>query len=625
MRMTRMMLSAGACGLALAATTATHAQSSVASPTRAHVEFLASDALEGREAGSPGERRAADYITAELVRIGARPLPGRQDMLMPFDFTAGSRDGGSRVTISGDTERVFGERTEVQALSFSDDAEVTGPVVFAGYGLVVPESQNIGYDSYTSLDVKDKIVVVLRYFPEDADQKTRAVLARYSALRYKAMAARQRGARALLVVTGPRSPNAGELVPMSFDTAIAGSGIPAASISGVVADALFASAKVGPPRDPAGQAQPGGSIRGSVLRDVQQELDSGNPHVAGFEFPGVRITLKTAVARERQTARSVLAYLPATQSVDAVEKPWVVIGAHYDHLGRGGKGNSLASREEAKEIHHGADDNASGTAAVLAIADTLSRQPRRRHVLVALWSAEEIGLVGSNAFIAAPPIPLGQIAAYLNFDMVGRMQDNKLIVQATGTSPAWGRVLERANVAAGFDLVVQADPYQPTDVATFNQAGIASLAFFTGSHADYHKPSDIAGKINFEDLDRVVSMAASVARSIADADQAPQFTKVDQPVSRGSVAGLRVTTGTIPDYATEVKGLLLGGVTGGGPAERAGLTKGDIIVEIAGQTIANIYDYTYALELLRVNQPVPVVYLRNGERRSTTLTPAARP
>jgi S1-C subfamily serine protease len=141
---------------------------------------------------------------------------------------------------------------------------------------------------------------------------------------------------------------------------------------------------------------------------------------------------------------------------------------------------------------------------------------------------------------------------------------------------------------------------------------------------DYHKPSDRADRINYEDLDRVAEMGAAVVRSIANADEAPQFTKVDQPTSRGTIAGLRVTTGTIPDYVTEVKGLLLGGVTGGGPAEQAGLMQGDVIVEIAGQTIANIYDYTYALELLRVNQPVKVVYLRAGERREAMLTPAAR-
>ena len=603
-----------------------YAQIEPASPTREHVEFLASDALEGREAGTAGERLAAEYLTSQLSRIGARPLPGRGDLFMPFEFTAGSRDGGSSLTIGTDTatERSFAGPAQVRALSFSDDADVVAPVVFAGYGLVVPESQNIGYDSYATLDVEGKIVVVLRYFPEDADQQTRAVLARYADLRYKAMAARQRGALGLLVVAGPRSPNAGELVPMTFDTAIAGSGIPAASINSAVADALFATAAIAASGSAASQQPAGGPGGLGVLRDAQEALDGGNPHVAGFDLPGVTLSLKTAVVRERQTARNVLAYLPATTGVDTVEKPWVVIGAHYDHLGRGGKGNSLASQDEAQAIHHGADDNASGTAAVLAIAASLSERARGRHVLIALWSAEEIGLVGSNAFTAAPPVPLDQIAAYFNFDMVGRMQNNRLIVQATGTSPSWGRVLERANVTAGFNLVVQPDPYQPTDVATFNQAGVPSLAFFTGSHVDYHKPSDTAARINFEDLDRVAAMATAVVRSIADASEAPVFSKVDQPVSRGTVAGLRVTTGTIPDYATETEGLLLGGVTGGGPAEQAGLTKGDLIVEIAGQTIANIYDYTYALELLRADQPVRVVYVRNGERRDTMLTPAAR-
>jgi hypothetical protein len=563
--------------------------------------------MEGREAGHKGERLAGDYIAAELARVGARPLPGRRDMFMPFEFTAGSRDGGSRMTISRSgapaPPRTFESGRHIQALSFSDDGDVSGAVVFAGYGLVVPDSQNFGYDSYATLDVKDKIVVVLRYFPEDADRTTRAILARYADLRYKAMAARQRGARALLVVTGPRSPNAGETIPMTFDTALAGSGIPAASIDRDAAEAIF------------GEAKP--------LRAVQEELDSGNPHIAGFDLPGVTVSLKTAVVRETQTARNVIAYLPATAPV-AAEKPWIVVGAHYDHLGRGAKGNSLAPQAERTAIHHGADDNASGAAAILSIAETLSAQPRRRHLMLAFWSAEEIGLVGSSAFAAMPPVPLDRIAAYLNFDMVGRMQDNTLIVQAAGTSPAWSRLLERANVAAGFDLVVQADPHQPTDVATFNQAGVPSLAFFTGSHPDYHKPSDTADKINYEDLDRVAGIAAGIVRALADAEQPPQFAKVDQPESKGRIAGVRVTTGTIPDYATEVKGLLLGGVTGGGPAERAGLMKGDVIVDIGGQTIANIYDYTYALELLKVDQPVKVVYVRNGERRETMLTPAAR-
>jgi len=494
----------------------------------------------------------------------------------------------------------------VRALSFSDNGDADAAVVFAGYGIVVPDGQGFAYDSYATLDVKDKIVVVLRYFPEDAEQKTRGILARYADLRYKAMAARQHGAKALIVVTGPRSPNAGELAPMTFDTALAGSGIVAVSVNGIVADQLFASS-------------------GKTLEDVQKSLDDANPHATGFALAGLTAHVHAAVQRERRTGHNVVAYLPATVPVTGVAKPWVAIGAHYDHLGHGEAGNTLASKEDVGKVHAGADDNASGSAAVLAVAATLASQPRKRHVLLAFWSGEELGLIGSTAFAAKPPVPLDALAAYLNFDMVGRMQDNKLTVQATGTSPAWGKIIEQANIAAGFDLAVQEDPYQPTDVATFNLASVPCLSFFTGTHTDYHKPSDTPDKIDYADLDRVVDFAAAIVRRLEEAADAPAFTKVNQQVQPGGGrAGVRIFTGTIPDYSTDVKGLLLGGVVGGGPAEQAGLKKGDVIVEIAGQSIANIYDYTYALDLLKIGQPAKVIYMRDGKRSETMLTPAAR-
>jgi len=574
--------------------------------TRAHVEALASARLEGRLAGSAGERLASSYIGGELTRIGARPLPGRSDYLEPFEFTAGTSDGGSLLSVNG---RAFSDRGDVRALSFSDNGTVTGPVVFAGYGIVVPESQEFAYDSYAGLDVRDKIVLALRYFPEDADPKTKQTLARYADLRYKAMAARQRGAKALLVVAGPRSPNAGETIPMSFDTALAGSGIVAASISAAAADAILVGE------------------RERQLEAVQRSLDSANPHVAGFAIAGATVSIHTDVVRQKQTGHNVLGYLPATDPpASGTPKPWIVIGAHYDHLGRGSNGNSLARREEAGNIHFGADDNASGSAAVLSIGEVLASQPQRRHnLLLAFWSGEELGLLGSSAFVSAPLLATDSMAAYLNFDMVGRMQDNKLTLQAVGTSPAWKKLIEQANVRAGFDLQLQDDPYQPTDVASFNGAGVPALSFFTGIHADYHRPSDTADKIDYEDLDRVVDFAAAIVRRIDDAPAPPQFTKVDQKAAAGAGrAGVRVFTGTIPDYSTEVKGLLLSGVIGGGPAEQAGLRKGDVIVEIAGQSIANIYDYTYALEVLKIGQPTKVVYIRDGIRRETTLTPAAR-
>jgi len=570
-----------------------------ASKTRAHVEALASPRLEGRLAGTNGERLASDYLAGELQKIGAKPLPGQQDFRLPFEFTAGTKDGGSTVQFDSASRKA-------RALSFSDNGDVDGAVVFAGYGIVVPDGQGFGYDSYATLDVKDKIVLVLRYFPEDAEQKTKSILARYADLRYKAMAARQHGAKAVMVVAGPRSPNAGELVPMTFDTALAGSGILAVSITGDDAKAMFARAE-------------------KPLEDAQKALDDANPHATGFALPGVTARIHAAVERERRTGQNVVAYLPATTPADGVAKPWVALGAHYDHLGHGEAGNTLAGKDDANKVHFGADDNASGSAAVLAIGASLAKQPRRRNIVLGFWSGEELGLIGSNAFATKPPVPLDSVAAYLNFDMVGRMQDNKLTVQAAGTSPAWGRLIEQANVAAGFDLAVQEDPYQPTDVATFNLASVPSLSFFTGTHADYHKPSDTADKIDYEDLDRVVDFAASIVRRLSDAPEAPAFTKVDQKMQTGGGrAGVRLYTGTIPDYSTEVKGLLLGGVVGGGPAEAAGLKKGDVIVEIAGQTIANIYDYTYALDVLKIGQPAKVVFLREGKKQETTLTPAAR-
>jgi hypothetical protein len=581
--------------------------SEATSATRAHVTTLASEAMQGRVTGSAGERRAGDYIVAQLKRIGAKPLPDASDYRVPFEFTAGARDGGSSMIVQPNAAapRRFDSRADVQALSFSDQGSVSAGIVFAGYGIVMPPGQEIAYDSYAGLDVKGKIVLVLRYFPENAERNRKALLARYADLRHKARAARDHGAKGILVVAGPGSPNAGAIIPMTFDAAIAGSGIVAASVSDRIASVLFADS-------------------GRTLADAQRALDAGDANVAGFDLPNVTATVTASVIREKRTGNNILAYLPAT-SHSAVVKPWLVLGAHYDHLGTGQAGTSLAGKEELGRVHPGADDNASGVAAVLAAGDALAREARQRNVLLAFWSGEEIGLIGSAAFVAARPVPLDSIAAYLNFDMVGRMQDNKLFIQATGTSDAWRRVLERANVPAGLDLVLQDDPYQPTDVATFNDAGVPSLSFFTGAHSDYHRPTDTADKIDYRDLDRIAAFGADIATRVGALATPPAFVRVDRPaVTRPSRGTARVFTGTIPDYASDAKGLRLTSVVGGGPADKAGLEKGDVIVEIAGQSIANIYDYTYALETLKPGVGVKVVYTRAGERRETTLTPTAR-
>jgi len=569
---------------------------------RTHVTRLASEEMEGRLTGTEGARRASDYIIRELERMGVRPLPGRDSFRIPFEFTSGVTDQGSALSVSGWNA----PPGSVRGLSFSDNGEAAGGLVFAGYGITVPESQGFGYDSYFGLDVKDKIVLVLRYFPEDATTEVKSVLARYSGLRFKAMNARDRGAKGLLLVSGPRSPNAGELVEMSFDSAVAGSGIVAAAIRGDIADKLFERAP------------------GKTLADAQKALDSGNPHVGGFAIPGAELVLNVRLQKESRTADNVLGFLPATTE-GPLGSATILLGAHYDHLGRGKDGNSLAGKDEAGEIHHGADDNASGVAAVLAIAEKEGSRERKAKVAFAFWSGEELGLLGSGEFVRMGAIPAADIAAYVNFDMVGRMRDNKLVLQAAGTSSVWPRLIEQANVVVGFDVQVSEDPYLPTDVTSFNQAGVPSVNFFTGSHQEYHRPADRADLINYEDLERVVTLGALLTQKIASLQTKPDFIKVARaPQQGGSRDTVRIFTGTIPDYATAVEGLLLSGVIEGGPAEEAGLRGGDVIVEFAGRKIGNIYDYTYALDVVKIREPVSVVYLRDGERRETKLTPRAR-
>jgi hypothetical protein len=584
------------------------------SPTRAHVDAVASPKLEGRLTGSPGADAAAAYIERELKRIGVQPLPGTTGFRVPFSFTSGIKDEGSsvRLQVTSTDRRMYRTPSDVLGLSFSDSGEITAPVVFAGYGLRVPAENGNGfvYDSYAGLDVKDKIVLVLRYTPERAGEQ-REQHVRFAALRYKALAARQAGAKALLIVSGPNSIRPGEVVPLGYDTAAASSGIVAASVSVAIADALFAGS-------------------GKSLKEAQDALDSGNPHVAGFALRAREVTVETKLVRQTAATYNVAGYLPATRAVTGIAKPWVMLGAHYDHLGHGGRGSSLARAGEETKVHPGGDDNASGVAAVLTAAERLKNGSRGRNVAFAFWSGEEAGLLGSAAFTAKPPVPLDQLAAYFNFDMVGRLRDNALQVQGAGSSPMWPALAESANAGstaggATLKIAVQTDPNLPTDSSSFNQAGIPTLSFFTGSHEDYHRPTDTADRVDTEGIDRIVRYAVTIVQRVADAADPPAFAKVEpQTRGRGARDGIRLYTGTIPDYGTETKGLLLGGVSAGGPAEQAGLQKGDVIVEIAGQSIVNVYDYTYALDVMKVDQPAKVVYLRNGEKRETTLTPRAR-
>jgi len=581
---------------------------------RLHVNYLASDALEGRATGSQGARLAAEYIASQLRKSGLKPFGENGDFFQPFEFTAGTRvvTNANRLVVTrpeGAGEAAFEVERDFRPLSFSANAEADGEVVFIGYGLAVPGKPGEGYDSYTGVNVSNKVVLALRYVPEEVEPKRRQELNRYAGLRYKAMLARERGARAVLFVTGPNSPNSGELASLSSDGSLAGSGIVAASISTNVADALLAGS-------------------GKQLKALQTALDTENPHAeSGFTLPKVRVRVAAAVEHLKKTDRNVLAMLPPGEYPP--QPQYVLVGAHYDHLGLGESG-AMRRKGEEKEIHPGADDNASGTAAVLELAASLSGQRTsnggafRQGVIFAFWSGEEMGLIGSSHFSEHPPLPLSNVVAYVNFDMVGRLRENKLNLQGIGSSGAWRRLIEKRNVVAGFNLVLQDDPYLPTDVTAFYPKGVPVLNFFTGSHDEYHRPADRPATLNYEGVERVARFAEALLLELVAATNRPDYLVVSRSDSGGSRENLRAYLGTIPDYATETAGVKLSGVRAGGPADKAGLKGGDIIVEFAGQKIANIYDYTYAMDAVKIGQPVKVVVLRAGERVSLNVVPEAR-
>ena len=582
-----------------------------------HVEFLADDALEGRMTGSQGSKRAADYIVEQFSKLNLQPAGEEDGYFQTFEFTAGRKliqDGNhlylTRKLESSEEELKFEVEQDFLPLSFSSNGVVEGEVVFVGYGLSVPGEAGKGYNSYAGIDVKDKIVVALRYVPEGVEKERRQQLIRYAGIRYKVVQARENGAKAFLVVSGPNSPNTGKIIPLNFDNGSADSGIIAGSITHTVANTLLAQA-------------------GKDLTEVQTGLDDENPHFVGqFPLPDVKIKVAASIEKIKKTDNNVLAMIPPTHQTE--ESEYIIVGAHYDHIGYGEIG-SLAKKDEKNKIHNGADDNASGTAVVLKLAEMFSEerqnQPEKfkRGVIFALWSGEELGLIGSTHFVNEPTLPLKDVAAYINFDMVGRLRNNKLALHGIGSSPIWTKLIEKRNVLLGFNLALKADPYMPTDVTAFYPKNVPVLSFFTGLHKNYNRPVDDADTLNYAGLERISSLAYGIILDLISADTRPEYIKVERNKSEaGSRGTLRAYLGTIPDYTTEDVGVKLSGVIAGGPADKAGLKDGDVIIEFGTKKIENIYDFTYALDAVKIGEPVEVVVMRDGKQVKLKVTPEAR-
>lgn len=629
-----------------------------------HVDYLTRPELGGRLTGTEGERRATAYVAAYLESLGFEPAGIDGTFFQTFEFPAGAELGEGNELVVGDGSSLAIDK-DWRPLSFSGDGEFeAAPVVFAGYGLVAPAGNDVPeYDSYVHLDVKDKWVLVLRDLPQNIKPEVRQHLARYAAPRRKASVARDLGARGILFVTGPTSNVKNELIRFDRDASQAGVSLAVASISNAVAEQLLGAA-------------------GKSLAQEQAALDSGEMAM-GYELAGATVRATIQITRNTGTGRNVLARLRTaredankTRPTGTAEqdgrtasgRPVVMVGAHIDHLGVGAGANSLARDEERDQVHVGADDNASGVAAMLEIAQYFADQHRRgkldgkRDLLIAAWSGEELGLFGSQAFVrsffelypdaprAENPFgdvvndpqarmiaaahgmsdqdePLGEaIAAYLNLDMVGRLRE-QLVIQGVGSSPAWADEVQRRNVPVG--LPVQLDPTAtrlPTDAASFVNREVPILSAFTGAHEDYHTPRDTPDKLNYEGAAKIAHLLALITRGVLTADQPPRFELQEgaEP-SEAPRANLTAYLGTIPDYAPgDVKGMKLSGVAPEGPAAKAGVQGGDVIVELAGRKIENIYDYTFAIEALKIGEAVKIVVVRNGKNVELEITPGSR-
>jgi hypothetical protein len=596
---------------------------------RAHIEYLASPGLKGRMTGTEGEQLATAYVAAAYEHLGLSPFdPSTGGFFHPFEFTAGVDlgDKNSLVLVSADESRALKIDEEWRPLSFSELGTVeAAEIVFAGYGIEVPEgtvdgegNESEAYTSYYHLDVKDKWVMMMRFVPQDVSVEERRKFNRFSSLRYKAMIARQKGARGVIFITGPRTDVKSELVGLSFDASMADSGIPVVSLGNELGVELVKRS-------------------GKNLEEIQATLDKGELTM-GFSIQDTELAATIDIIQQKRTGRNVIARLEAKDPA-ARKRPAVVIGAHVDHLGDEGAGGSRATGKEKSKIHFGADDNASGVASMLEIAQHLASQQAsgkltlKRDIVFAAWSGEEIGLLGSSHFVrqtaervkGSAEAPLGNLfAANLNLDMVGRLE-KALVLQGVASSPVWPQVIEQRNAPVGLPIKTQNDTYLATDATSFYLREVPILSVFTGAHDDYHTPNDTPDKINYEGAEKITRFVGLVARGLATSVEAPEHVKVERPAGEGRRANLRAYLGTIPDYSQgEVEGVKLSGASKGGPADKAGIKAGDIVVSLADKEVKNIYDYTYILEAIKPGEKVEISVVRDGRRVVLEITPGSR-
>ena len=564
-----------------------------------HINYLASDKLEGRLTGTVGARMASDYIRQDFESYGLKPLFD-STYFQYFPFISGvelTGDNSVQLTIKNDVKSLELNK-EFTTTPYSGNNKVEGGLVFVGYGISAPD---LKYDDYQGIDVHGKIVMLMRYHPEEKNPHSKFM--KYSDLRYKAKIAQEKGASGVIFVNGHIPPDPEDkLIKLRYDGARGIDSLCVVQVKRDIADELFKSA-------------------GMNFQSVQQEIvDSLKPH--SFEFSDVRVKLSTGLNYVEKQGRNVAGYIEGNDPV--LKNQYIVIGAHYDHLGYGETGSLYRGKE--KLIHNGADDNASGTAGVMELAEKFASEKAKlkRSIIFITFSGEELGTLGSSYFADHSPVPTTDISTMINMDMIGRLNEEKeLTVFGAGTSTIWKNLLDTDAKGFNFKLNKQDDGYGPSDHASFYAKKIPVLFFFTGVHADYHRPSDDADKINSKGEETILKYVYRVSSDIDTLSTQPNYVSIPRK-SEGGKMSFRVDVGTIPNYADQADGLKINGVREGSPAQKGGLKGGDVIINFGGKKIANIYDYTYALGDFTPGDVVDVIVMRDGKKVTLKVTLGAR-
>ena len=574
-----------------------------------HINYLASDKLEGRGVGSRGIELAADYIAGQFAAVGLEPAGNDGTYFQTFPLTLHrTLTDESRLAFSGDNVQRR-QDTDFIPFNFSSEDSFSGGVVFCGYGISNPDKT---YDDYKDIDLTGKVALMLDGEPSSwADESGNPT--RHAMQRNKVYNAKDRGAVAILMVSPkPADGEADRLTKFVAEGADA-YGIPAFHITRAFADDRLTAARVG------------------TLDELQQKLDAG-----GFASAELAHAQANGQAGFKKTSAPTRNVLGIRRGVGPHADEFVVIGAHYDHVGickpmmRKFKAGKLVAEEVAPQIHNGADDNASGTSGLIEVARKFaSAPPPGRGILFIAFTGEESGIHGSKYYIEHPVVPVDHTVAMLNMDMIGRLKpgDDHVTVFGAKCGKEFMDILEPAGRAAGLTIAPAVDEGGRSDHAVFVRKQIPSMHFFSGNHTDYHQPTGDADKINAAGGAKIATLVYGVARELAAREGRPEFqvVKSEKKEPPEGTPSYRVVMGLTPGFTDDGKpGMGVDAVSPEGPAELAGMKAGDRIIRIGGKSVANVYDYMAATRNNKAGETVDVLVLRDGQEQmlKVTLAPA---